>query len=75
MVKKIEKRISIEDKNKVGGSPAYRLIGQQGLLNQSSLDYNQLQLGLTQNGFSNHIVSTTGGGMASKSKRLSKSKR
>ena len=75
--KSSKKRLSLEEQERQkqsGGSPAYRLLGQQGLLNQSSLSYNSLPLGLTQNGFSDHIVSTTGGGRRSRSRSARKSR-
>ena len=58
------KRLSKKQK---GGSPAYRLLVNQGLLTQSSLDHSQLGLTTHQNNYSNHIVSTSGGGRRNKS--------
>lgn len=49
-------------KNQTAGSPAYRLHGDLGLLSQSSLEYSPIGLTTHQNGFSDHIVATTGGG-------------
>ena len=80
--KNSKKKLTLDEKkNQAGGSPAYKLHGNQGLLNQSSLRYNELPLGLKQNGFSDHIVATTGGGRrnfrrrsARKSKSLNKKK-
>ena len=53
------KRLSKKHK---GGSPAYRLLVNQGLLTQSSLDHSQLGLTTHENNYSDHIISTSGGG-------------
>jgi hypothetical protein len=45
-----------------GGSPAYRLFGEQGLLSQSSLNHSPVPLTTHENGHSDHIVHTSGGG-------------
>lgn len=55
------KRIALKD-NQKGGSPAYRLHGNTGLLSQSSLEYSPLGLTTHEKGFSDHIVATSGGG-------------
>lgn len=52
-----------------GGSPAYRLFQEQGLLNQQSIKYDKIPLTYFEKGFSDHIVATTGGGKKKKSKR------
>ena len=74
-----KKRIAIEEKQK-GGSPAYRLHGNLGLLSGTSLEYQPLGLTKYENEFSKHIVSTSGGGRRryrrrSNRKRLSRKKR
>ena len=71
-------------KKQNGGSPAYRLLVNQGLLTKASLDHSQLGLTTHQNNYSDHIVSTSGGGRRKKGsikknrlrkKRLSNKKR
>jgi hypothetical protein len=55
------KRIKV-DKEQAGGSPAYTLHGEQGLLSGKSFGYTPLPLTVHGAGFSDHIVSTSGGG-------------
>ena len=56
------KRITLKDGQQAGGSPAYRFHGNSGLLSGSSLEYSPIGLTTHQQGFSDHIVSTSGGG-------------
>ena len=58
-------------KNQTAGSPAYRLHGNLGLLSQSSLEYSPVGLTTHESGFSDHIVSTSGGGRRRRSPRRS----
>ena len=56
------KRIALKEGQQTGGSPAYRLHGNSGLLSQSSLEYSPVGLTKHESGFSDHIVATSGGG-------------
>ncbi len=56
------KRITLKEGQQTGGSPAYRLHGNSGLLSQSSLEYSPVSLTRHESGFSDHIVATSGGG-------------
>jgi len=55
------KRIALKE-GQGGGSPAYRFHGNFGLLSGSSLEYSPIGLTTHQQGFSDHIVATSGGG-------------
>ena len=57
-----------------GGSPAYRLFQEQWLLNQQSIKYDKIPLTYFEKGFSDHIVSTTGGGKKKLRRSIKKSK-
>jgi hypothetical protein len=57
-----------------GGSPAYRLFQEQGLLNQQSIKYDKIPLTYFEKGFSDHIVATTGGGKKKIRRSIKKSK-
>ena len=57
-----------------GGSPAYRLFQEQGLLNQQSIKYDKIPLTYFEKGFSDHIVATTGGGKKRTRKSLKKTR-
>lgn len=72
---KSRKRLVRPKDNQTGGSPAYRLHGNLGLLSQSSLDYSPLGLTTYEKGFSDHIVSTSGGGRRRSRRRRSRSRR
>ena len=52
-----------------GGSPAYRYHGQLGLLSGSSLDHSPVPLTVHENGHSDHIVHTSGGGRCGSMKK------
>ena len=52
-----------------GGSPAYRYHGQLGLLSGSSLDHSPVPLTRHENGHSDHIVHTSGGGRCGSMKK------
>ena len=69
------KRLTLEDKNQKGGSPAYKLHGNLGLLSKSSLEYNPLGLTTMNTNFSDHIVATSGGGRSSRTKRKKRGSR
>jgi hypothetical protein len=62
------KRIKV-DKEQAGGSPAYTLHGEQGLLSGKSFGYTPLPLTVHGAGFSDHIVSTSGGGRKARRSR------
>jgi len=53
----------------MGGSPAYRYHGNLGLLSQSSLEYSPVPLTTHENGHSDHIVHTSGGGRCGSMKK------
>jgi len=57
-----------------GGSPAYRLFQEQGLLNQQSIKYDKIPLTYFEKGFSDHIVATTGGGKKRTRKSVKKTR-
>ena len=69
-----KKRLQLDEKKQAGGSPAYRLHGNTGLLSQTSLEHSPLGLTVHEQGFSDHIVSTSGGGRR-KTRRNKRSKR
>ena len=66
------KRIKV-DKEQAGGSPAYTLHGEQGLLSGTSFGYTPLPLTVHGAGFSDHIVSTSGGGRKARRSRARRS--
>ena len=69
-----KKRLQLDEKKQVGGSPAYRLHGNTGLLSQTSLEHSPLGLTVHEQGFSDHIASTSGGGRV-RTRRNKRSKR
>ena len=69
-----KKRLQLDEKKQAGGSPAYRLHGNTGLLSQTSLEHSQVGLTVHEQGFPDHIVSTSGGGRR-KTRRNKRSKR
>ena len=69
-----KKSLQLNEKKQAGGSPAYRLHGNTGLLSQTSLEHSPVGLTVHEQGFSDHIVSTSGGGRR-KTRRNKRSKR
>ena len=69
------KRITLKDGQQAGGPPAYRFHGNSGLLSGSSLEYSPIGLTTHQQGFSDHIVSTSGGGNRKKQNLRKKRRR
>lgn len=62
----------------IGGSPAYKHVGDLGLLSRQSMQHSPLGLTQYNQNFSNHIVSTSGGGRRrnrTRRKRKNRSKR
>ena len=66
------KRIQLNKEKQMGGSPAYRYHGQLGLLSGSSLDHSPVPLTRHENGHSDHIVHTSGGGRCGSMKKSRK---
>ena len=69
------KRITLKEGQQTGGSPAYRLHGNLGLLSQSSLEYSPIGLTTRESGFSDHIVATSGGGRRQRQRQRSRRRR
>ena len=69
-----KKRIVLRGKQ-IGGSPAYKHVGDLGLLSRQSMEHSPLGLTQFHQNFSKHIVSTSGGGRTRNRQRRTRRKR
>jgi hypothetical protein len=69
------KRLTLEEHAKQsGGSPAYRMHASDGMLSGKSFVHEEIPLTTYENGFSDHIVHTSGGGGKSNKKPTTNTK-